>query len=245
MTMEHNFREFDEAVQLLRAMEWPDGHDLSHFLTVAQTCSIVCKEFKIESKNIVIAGLLHDVNDRKINPDPEEKDTKRIIKFIGMESSMKDILTMIHLVSYSKQMNTIDQVIPCKTYQLIPRYADRIEALGWIGLIRSYQYTTQEGKPLINDEDPIYSSRDDMIAEGKKRILTYDGTSTSMISHIYDKIINIPLDPKTCERIDTGSTYLNQQMEKRLGEVIRFLTMLSKDPREKTIHKIILREINC
>lgn len=48
---------------------------------------------------------------------------------------------MIELVSFSKNGNTIDRQYPMLYY--IPRYIDRVEAIGIDGLYRSYAYNKE------------------------------------------------------------------------------------------------------
>ncbi len=55
---------------------------------------------------------------------------------------------MIALVSVAKNGNSI----PEKEWMLIPRYADRLESIGTIGILRCYLYNLVVGRPMYTTE---------------------------------------------------------------------------------------------
>ncbi len=59
---------------------------------------------------------------------------------------------MIDLVSFSKNGNQINANDPIYFY--FPRYADRVEALGLIGIYRTYQYSERLSNPFYTYETP-------------------------------------------------------------------------------------------
>ena len=102
------------------------------------------------------------------------------------------IVQMISWVSSSKNGDNILEECNGKEYLLIPRYADRLEALGIIGLERTLNYTLHKGNPLFIVTTPnpritieeIYTSK-----VTHTRYESYSGTSVNMIYHFYDKLL--------------------------------------------------------
>jgi uncharacterized protein len=93
-----------------------------------------------------LAALLHDVDDRKIFPNSINYQNARMILLnAGLRRPLIDrIVYLIDLVSASKNGNSI----PENKYDLLPREADRVEAIGEIGLVRCYIYTVDQDRQL-------------------------------------------------------------------------------------------------
>ena len=68
-----------------------------------------------------------------------------------MRDFIGEISAIISLVSYSKNKNEIDEDLPPEFY--IPRYADRIEATGKIGIKRAYEYSKHINRNIIYCSD--------------------------------------------------------------------------------------------
>lgn len=113
--------------------------------------------------------------------------------------SVTRILTMIKWVGCSENGNSVPtEVATTGLYHwLIPRWADRLEAVGSIGVVRCYQYTLEHDRPLWSDVSPRATTEEEVY-----RLATPDrfeayvfstrgGTSNDMISHYYDKLLHI------------------------------------------------------
>lgn len=170
-----------------------------------------------------------------------------------MTDSIERILKMISWVGCKENGNNIPPEIEPKSNQqslaptaynqqyhfLIPRWSDRLEAVGSIGVVRCYQYNRETGAPLWKDHDLYDSPRPNCEEEvwqfaTPDRFESYlqrerDGndeknrdSSSSMISHYYDKLLHVARPPPEIVR----NTYLEdkaQESSKELLEVcLRF-----------------------
>ncbi|KAL7468906.1 hypothetical protein ACHAXS_009150 [Conticribra weissflogii] len=131
---------------------------------------------------IEVAAILHDVDDRKYfprgdvfddrancfsssssssgQPQPNLPNALHITKSAEIpEDSIRTILKMISWVGCSENGNSIPPEIEVtkKYHYLIPRWSDRLEAVGPIGVVRCYQYNREIGAPLWKDDD-LYDS---------------------------------------------------------------------------------------
>ena len=83
---------------------------------------------------------------------------------------------------------------------LWPRWADRLEAVGEIGIARCFYYSIHNGDALYNESTPQCMTVDEILATAtQKRLDNYqknDGKSKSMMDHYYDKLIQIACPPK-------------------------------------------------
>jgi len=131
---------------------------------------------------IEVAAILHDVDDRKYFPREDNVFQDRANSFSPAisgqpqpyylpnalhitkaaeipEESIRTILKMISWVGCSENGNSIPPEIEAtkKYYYLIPRWSDRLEAVGPVGVVRCYQYNREIGAPLWKDDD-LYDS---------------------------------------------------------------------------------------
>ena len=116
---------------------------------------------------------------------------------------------MIDWVSCSKNGNSIP---PDSTpLTLIPRWSDRLEAVGKEGVVRCYQYTIEHGRPLSSALSPRPRSVDELWAlatpERFEHYQLHGPTFDDMISHFYDKLLHVARPP------NVGNAYLQAQAE--------------------------------
>lgn len=95
---------------------------------------------------------------------------------------------------------------------LWPRWADRLEAVGEVGVVRCYLYNVHDGTtPLACTSTPRPTSADEALALATPaRFESYQasgGGSSSMLDHYYDKLLPIARPPPELVR----NRYLEQQ----------------------------------
>ena len=135
--------------QLLEKAGADDGHGLPHALCVVEHArkALECSSAPEESSKrdaVIYAALLHDADDHKIFPDTSGYANARNIlqQCTPDQPELHDlVIRMIEMVSCSSNGNSTAGVDEQTEWMLIPRYADRLEAIGEIGLVRTWQYT--------------------------------------------------------------------------------------------------------
>lgn len=118
-----------------------------------------------------LAALLHDADDRKYftpsKPDLKYENAVQIITE-SLESDANPMLIidqvceMISYVSASGNGNSVPERCIEKPYLLWPRFSDRLEAIGTIGMVRCYQYNTECGAPLSCASTPRPQSAEEL-----------------------------------------------------------------------------------
>eukprot|EP00923_Selenidium_pygospionis_P060363 GHVN01106208.1.p1 GENE.GHVN01106208.1~~GHVN01106208.1.p1 ORF type:complete len:271 (+),score=42.08 GHVN01106208.1:988-1800(+) len=220
------------------------SHGLEHALAVyhhtlkaidcikQNTVSMECSE------DIQLASLLHDVDDKKYSDDQQVEDDEypnatRILAAVGIDKTSlryDNIIYMIDLVSCSKNGNTVPQEIEqgASYHLLIPRWADRLEAVGCSGVVRCYQYTLEKKIPLWGENSPKPISEEDVwryaTAERFEEYQKSGGTSKDMISHYYDKLLHVARPPKEIVR----NAYLEKAAEKSSAELVEICLRFGK-----------------
>ena len=189
-----------------------DSHGLMHARTVMAN-AIRAMEYddtinEREKYMIQVAALLHDADDAKYFPNNNEYQNARSIIQHTPVFSMEEvevIIKMISLVSTSKNKDTVPSDIP--QWMLYPRYADRLEAIGIIGVERTLEFTLKKNQPLF-----LESTLKARTVEELKTIATteryqqYESKSVSMFDHLYDKLLHLGNFPIRNEYFDSECT---------------------------------------
>jgi isopenicillin N synthase-like dioxygenase len=155
----------------------------------------------VESMKVLVASLLHDVDDGKYFPHHDNfENAREIMTCVGLDESLQSsVVEMISFVSCSKNKNNVPAVVSTNNayWMLIPRWADRLEAIGRIGVLRCYQYNREIGAPLSSENSPCPKSIEEVWDYAKpERFEAYNGDSPDMISHYYDKLLHVARPPQ-------------------------------------------------
>lgn len=145
------------------------GHGIGHIRRVIGNAKTIMKELSCECNNklVIFCCALHDVDDKKLTGG----ETNRLETFLSFGSAYDDELisavkNIISLVSFS-QNNGVPEDIPVEAK--IVRDADRLDALGAVGIARAFAYGGKSGRPMF----------------------VSDGDNSSE-QHFYDKLFRLP-----------------------------------------------------
>lgn len=229
------FRQLDELILSLNDFcnehNIDETHGFDHAVAVSKNAlkAIECWNTPINihiQLMIILASLLHDVDDKKYFPDSINYDNAKNLlslcfKNIFTKKDIKLIINMIDLVSASKNKD----IIPKKTphWMLIPRYSDRLEAIGIIGLKRNLGYTIEKGMPIyLETTEKAHNIDEIQLIATKERYKNYNGVSDSMLGHIYDKLLHIKNFP-------VKNDYFNYECKKRMEPFVNFVLKFGRN----------------
>ncbi|WP_027963589.1 HD domain-containing protein [Halalkalibacillus halophilus] len=143
------------------------GHDWWHIERVTQMAQHICK---VESANYfmtTMGALLHDLIDDKIVDSTEVASQQVELYLREHDISLSDIeaiLSIIHSISFRKGM------IPETLEGKIVQDADRLDAIGAIGIARTFMYAGSKGHIIHHPEQE---------------------DSSSAITHFYEKLLTL------------------------------------------------------
>ena len=182
-----------------------DGaHGLDHFIAVRNHAILAVanrEDLTAEQKeSIIVAAFLHDVDDVKLtnNKKPLYHNSWLEYTIDELQLSNKDeIIKMVDLVSCSKWGDRKDSISPDWYY--IPRYCDRLEAIGKGGVARCIDFSLSRNRPMSLPETKIARSLEELA-----EIVTperYDSYTigskgvypVTTLDHFYDKLLHIKL----------------------------------------------------
>ncbi|NHN30005.1 HD domain-containing protein [Paenibacillus agricola] len=157
------------------------GHDWWHVDRVTRTALLIAKEETADPFICELAALLHDVADEKLNPSMEAGIAKvrDWLKNHEVEpAAMEHVMTIISTISYKGGHNP---PVATKEAQVV-QDADRLDALGAIGIARTFAYSGWKGQ-LIHD--PEWAPRTELTVEAYR-----NGKSTA-IGHFDEKLLKL------------------------------------------------------
>jgi uncharacterized protein len=213
MVLERVHRQVETFYQQDHADRIQESHGLLHVRAVLQhavraiECHRCCAPPIMISSTmafqIQLAALLHDVDDHKYFPYHKNyENARRLMAEGGVPTDCVElILYMIGLVSCSVHGNDVPERIVAngEHHLLIPRWADRLEAVGVVGVVRCYQYNVEHALQLSSITSPRAVTVDEVwryaTPERFKAYQARGGTSDDMISHYYDKLLHVAQPP--------------------------------------------------
>ena len=142
------------------------GHDFDHTMRVFHMATTIAREENADLETVQLAALLHDVDDRKLSPQTcENKDNAvSFLRENGVnQEKIKEIIQIISQISFSAGNGT-----PSTLEGMCVQDADRLDAIGAIGIGRAFAFGGSRGRRI---HDP----------EGED--------TTTTIQHFYDKLL--------------------------------------------------------
>jgi len=152
------------------------SHDFQHIERVYQNAlAILHTEPKADAEVVKIAVLLHDVSDKKYT-DSKEQENKLIAELSLNEEKKQHIRDCIAQVSFNGGNELETTSLEAK----IVRDADRLDAIGAIGIARTFAYGGAKGRKLYDETE---EARMNMTEEA------YRNKNTASVTHFYEKLL--------------------------------------------------------
>lgn len=185
------------------------GHDWFHIERVYKTAQHINASEKADELIVALAALLHDIADSKFNGGDEEIGPQKagdFLESIGIETNIvNEVKLIIKNLSYKASLGEINYF--SKELNVV-QDADRLDAIGAIGIARAFTYGGFKNRVLY---DPEIKANLQMTKE------EYKNTTAPTINHFYEKLLLLKDLMKTDmgkqmaqQRHDFMLTYLDQ-----------------------------------
>ena len=156
------------------------GHNFSHIERVVKNAELLIKHEGGNKKIIITACYLHDIIDTKLFTDidnQKEKIVNVLVESSYLPTEIEEILEIIDAVSFSKgNINDVDNL----NLEIV-RDADRLDALGAIGIIRTIEYGASKKREFYTEEN-LDRSLDE---------IKFNKSTETTLSHFYDKLLRL------------------------------------------------------
>ena len=184
------------------------GHDWWHIVRVRKLAEKLALAEGGDSFICQLAALVHDLVDDKLVADEELAlaEARDLLTRAGVAADQTDqVLTIIQAISYKGgSQNHLDLTLEGQIVQ----DADRLDAMGAIGVARTMAYSGYHGRVI---HDPEVAARQNMTLEQYR---SHQGTA---ITHFYEKLLLLKdlMKTKTAKELAKGrhaflEAYLDQ-----------------------------------
>jgi uncharacterized protein len=137
------------------------AHDFEHIMRVYRNAEKICKTEKANKKLVLISVLLHDIvkvsfssKSSKSSANASTEKSERILKKLNMPKIEIDIISEAisnHSFTKKKVSNSIEG--------RILQDADRLDAIGSIGISRAFCVSGVKNRPFYNPDNPFAKKR--------------------------------------------------------------------------------------
>jgi uncharacterized protein len=170
------------------------GHDWWHIYRVWKNALTICEHEKADTFVVQLAALLHDLDDWKFNDSGDETPlrARAWLDSCGVEIPITDkVCEIIMHISYKgasveNKMNSLEG--------FIVQDADRLDAIGAIGIGRAFAYGGYKNRPMYDPE-----SKPQLHATFEQ----YKNSKSATINHFYEKLLLLKdmMNTTTAKRI--------------------------------------------
>jgi len=161
------------------------GHDWWHIYRVWRTAITICEHDAERADSLIVqlAALLHDLDDWKFNNSGESGDetplrTKAWLDSFSLDPSITDaVCRIIQQISFKgagveNKMDSLEG--------FIVQDADRLDAIGAIGIARAFAYGGYKNRQLYDPETP---------PQLHATFEQYKNSNSATINHFYEKLL--------------------------------------------------------
>lgn len=172
------------------------GHDWFHTQRVLSNANLIAKGEDVDRFIVSLGALLHDIADAKFYDGDETVGPKKARVFLESQQVDEDIIvhieSIIKYISFKSSLSTGEKF---RSPELdVIQDADRLDAIGAIGIARCFNYGGFKNRVLY---DPEIAPKLNMTKEEYKK------STTPTINHFYEKLLLLKdkMNTKTGKRI--------------------------------------------
>lgn len=173
----------DKTVEFVKSQycDIATGHDWYHIDRVRNNACYLQSREGGDKLTIELAALLHDISDYKFNGGDDELggevSYRSIIKNGGSTDLAEKVRAIVNSVSY-KGAEVADTATSLEAK--IVQDADRLDAIGAIGIARTFAYGGKVGNPIYDPE---------ILPQLHSTFEAYKTSRSTTINHFYEKLL--------------------------------------------------------
>jgi uncharacterized protein len=157
------------------------GHDWFHILRVWNNAKLISKNENVDGFVVELGALLHDIADSKFHEGDETIGPKIAREFL--ESQQVDDSIIVHIENIISNISfkggNFEQKFNSPELEVI-QDADRLDAIGAVGIARTFNYGGFKNRPLYNPEiSPDLNQTKE----------AYKNSEAPTINHFYEKLL--------------------------------------------------------
>lgn len=158
------------------------GHDWFHTHRVFLNARLLAQSADVDMLVVELAALLHDIADSKFHGGDESLGPRIAKKFLEENGVQKEIVQhVIAIIQYLSFKNSLEKKgeFGSKEFDIV-QDADRLDAIGAIGIARAFNYGGYKNRELYN---PAVAPNLNMTKT------EYKNSTAPTINHFYEKLL--------------------------------------------------------
>lgn len=157
------------------------GHDRWHIYRVWKTAKHIAKSEQVDMMVVELWALLHDIADSKFHNGDEEIGPQKAREFLESVQIQEEIIIHVEKIirNISFKWGKHEQTFKSTELDVV-QDADRLDALGAIGIARTFNYGGHKNREIYN---PDIKPNLDMSKE------EYKTNNEPTLNHFYEKIL--------------------------------------------------------
>lgn len=167
-----------------------DGHGADHSLRVYNNALKIRKAYECKELYVDLGALLHDVDDHKLFKNKNNENARKFLCENDFDNkSIEDIIEIINSVSFTKNKGTKPKTLEASIVQ----DADRLDAIGAIGVAMTFMYSGKNGRGMEDSlkhfDEKLLLLKDMMNTDEAKRFAEKrDSFMKEFLSEINDEL---------------------------------------------------------
>lgn len=188
------------------------GHDWQHIYRVWTLSKHITQTENADNFVVEMGALLHDIADSKFHDGDEELGPRRAREFLSSLNVDEDVIIHIENIILNISFKGGKHTQQFKSPELdVIQDADRLDAIGAIGIARTFNYGGHKGREIYNPEikPNLNMTREE-----------YKTSSAPTLNHFYEKLLLL----KDRMNTDTGKSmaeHRHKYMEQFLDEFLK------------------------
>ncbi len=172
----------ENAIEYVKTIFTDDysGHDYHHTMRVYRLAVQIAKQEKADMLIVQLAALLHDVDDEKLSLETyaTKKNAIDFMESNGVDNKMiETVCKIIDEVSFAGT----DSVVPSTIEGKCVQDADRMDAMGAIGIARTFAYGGSKGRMIYDPEiKPLVNMSKEEYRQNQ---------NSTNINHFFEKLL--------------------------------------------------------
>ncbi len=157
------------------------GHDWWHIYRVWKVAERIAKEEKADVFVVILGALLHDIADAKFHDGDETVGPRIAEKFLYSQNLPEEIIgKILNIIRFGSFKNSDETPADNSLELQIIQDADRLDALGAIGIARAFSYGGFKMREMYNPGIP---------PNLKMSKAEYKKSESTTINHFYEKLL--------------------------------------------------------
>lgn len=187
------------------------GHDWFHIERVFKNAILISKDEKVAVFVVSLGALLHDIADPKFYNGDETIGPRIAAEFLKKQKvdteTITHVINIIKYISFKNSLSTSDDKFTSKELEVV-QDADRLDAIGAIGIARCFNYGGFKNRALYNP---------DILPNLNMTKEEYKNSDAPTINHFYEKLLLLK-DKMNTETGKKIATERHQFMETFLSQ---------------------------